>query len=90
MSMQIIVTGGAGFLGSRVIRALLAGAGKKEGLPAFDRIVSVDLAPCPVDDARVSSVTGDIADPGFVRGLVTAETAGIYHLAAVLSGQSEQ
>ena len=88
--MQIIVTGGAGFLGSRVIRALLAGAGKKEGLPAFDRIVSVDLAPCPVDDARVSSVTGDIADPGFVRGLVTAETAGIYHLAAVLSGQSEQ
>ncbi|SUE42603.1 D-erythronate dehydrogenase [Roseomonas gilardii] len=88
--MQIIVTGGAGFLGSRVIRALLAGAGKKEGLPAFDRIVSVDLAPCPVDDARVSSVTGDIADPGFVRGLVTAETVGIYHLAAVLSGQSEQ
>ena len=88
--MQIIVTGGAGFLGSRVIRALLAGAGKKEGLPGFDRIVSVDLAPCPVDDARVSSVTGDIADPGFVRGLVTADTVGIYHLAAVLSGQSEQ
>ena len=73
--MKIIVTGGAGFLGSRVISALLAaradttdgggdgsrasdgghdGGGAPDGGGiAFDEIVSLDLAPCPVQDARV-------------------------------------
>lgn len=86
--MKIIVTGGAGFLGTRVIRSLLANDGK-EGLPEFTSIVSVDLADCPVRDPRVSSVSGDIADPAFVAGVVTGDTVGIYHLAAVLSGGSE-
>lgn len=87
--MKIIVTGGAGFLGSRVIRALLANGGGKDGIPQFTNIVSVDLIPCPVTDDRVTSVSGDIADPAFVNALVTDDTVGIYHLAAVLSGGSE-
>jgi len=91
--VRITVTGGAGFLGSRVIRALLAHGGGQGGghggLPAFDGILSVDLAPCPVDDPRVASLVGDIADPALAARAVGADTAGIYHLAAVLSGGSE-
>lgn len=87
--MKIVVTGGAGFLGSRLIRTLLVKGGATPGLPAFTGIVSVDLAPCPVEDPRVTSVTGDIADPAFVRGIVGADTAAVYHLAAVVSGQAE-
>lgn len=88
--MRIVITGGAGFLGSRLTRALLAAQGAGSGLPAFDGILSVDLAPSPVEDPRVASVVGDIADPAFAQGVIGAETAGVYHLAAVLSGGSEE
>lgn len=85
---RIIVTGGAGFLGSRLIGTLLEQQGKKD-MPAFEQIVSVDLAQCPVKDDRVVSMTGDIADPDFASKAVTKETVAVYHMAAVLSGQSE-
>lgn len=88
--MKIIVTGGGGFLGSRVIQLLLdrkdAGASPVD----FDSIVSLDLAPCPVADDRVSSVTGSIDDAALLNELVTDDTVGIFHLAAVLSGGSEE
>lgn len=88
--MKIIVTGGAGFLGSRVISRLLAAqdAGR---LPAdISRIVSIDLAESPVQDDRVESVVGDIADPQLLQRVIDKETYAVYHMAAVLSGGSEE
>lgn len=87
--MKIIVTGGAGFLGSRVIRSLLAAKDAGTASVAFDEIVSLDLVACPVEDPRVRSTVGDLADPELLNQVVGTDTVGVFHLAAVLSGGSE-
>lgn len=86
--MKIIVTGGAGFLGSRVIRRLLDRKDQGTAQVAFDEIVSLDLAETPVDDPRVRSVVGDIGDTDLLRETVADDTVGVFHLAAILSGGS--
>jgi len=80
------MTGAGGFLGSRLIRALLAGP---SGIRPVDRVVAADMAPCPVEDSRVVGRVGTITDPAFVREIVETDLDVVYHLAAVLSGQSE-
>lgn len=85
---RIVVTGGAGFLGSGVIRELLKRKDEGTAPMEFDQIVSVDLGSCPVSDDRVSSVVGDLSDTQLLESAVNAETVAIFHLAAVLSGGS--
>ncbi|MCP3425402.1 SDR family oxidoreductase [Rothia sp. AR01] len=88
--MKIIVTGGAGFLGSRVVELLLQRLDAGDPPVPFEEIVSLDLAECPVADRRVRSVVGDVASPELLEEEVTDDVVGIYHLAAVLSGGSEE
>ena len=84
--MKILVTGAAGFLGRRLITELLAG---RTGMPNVSHVIAADLAPCPISDSRIEPRVGDITDAGFIDAIVDEDVRVIWHLAAVLSGQSE-
>src|SRR6516165_2607039 len=93
--VNVVITGGAGFLGARLARELLA-AGSLDvaggGTRPLSRVTLVDQAPVPPDlaaDERVAAVRGDLgellaAGPGPLAG---AEV--IFHLAAAVSGECE-
>ena len=97
--MHIVITGGAGFLGVRLARTLLAqGTLGVAGSPAaaVERITLVDRAVPPADlmaDKRVLALMGDLnALLGFdsvQMPVVDKDTCVVFHLAAAVSGECE-
>jgi nucleoside-diphosphate-sugar epimerase len=92
--MKILITGGGGFLGQRVARELLAhgvrtGPG---GAPvAVEAITLFDIAQPPdgLKDPRVKFVQGEVSDRAAVAAALGRDTGGVFHFAAVVSGQAE-
>ena len=95
--VNVVITGGGGFLGSRLARELLA-AGSVEVAGAGPRPLSgmtlIDRVPAPPDlaaDARVTVIRGDLGellDPPRAPGPLAGADV-IFHLAAAVSGECE-
>ena len=95
---NVVITGGAGFLGSRLARELLA-AGALDvagsGPRPLSQVTLVDGAPAPPDlaaDPRVTVIRGDLRELLGPAGAGPDALAGadvIFHLAAAVSGECE-
>jgi nucleoside-diphosphate-sugar epimerase len=87
--MKIVITGGGGFIGFKLAKALLS-----RGTLAAEKIARLTLVDqaFPADlprDPRLATLAGDISDPGFAARAIAADTTSIFHLAAVVSGAAE-
>jgi len=94
--MKILITGGGGFLGQRVARELLANgvkAGVGDVAVPVSAITLFDIAEPPagvaLKDPRVTFVTGEVSDKAAVAAALGRDTGGVFHFAAVVSGQAE-
>ena len=101
--MHIVITGGAGFLGARLARTLLANGSlalRGAAPQVIQSITLVDRAAPPADlaaDSRIQSLVGDLNhlleslfDTNTVAAQsIWAQAAIIFHLAAAVSGECE-
>ena len=86
--MKLLITGGAGFIGTRLARTLLQ-RGSLDGR-AITRIVLADQAPAPADlltDARIEARIGPLL--AHCEGLQGEAFDGVFHLASAVSGECE-
>lgn len=93
--MNILITGGCGFLGARLARTLLAqGSLSLAGAPArtIESITLADRAPPPQDlsgDKRVRFAGGDLNEQIASGALPKSGTDLVFHVAAAVSGECE-
>jgi dTDP-L-rhamnose 4-epimerase len=89
MPSHYLITGGAGFLGSYVADALLAGGHRVRALDNLSPQVHGDDAQAPAYlDPEVELVRGDVRDPDKVRSALQGIDAVVHFAAAVGVGQS--
>lgn len=82
--LPILVTGGAGFIGSNLVDALLAGGAR---VRVLDDLSTGKRSNLPLDHARLEFVVGDVGNADCVGAAVRGCRA-VVHLAAVASVQA--
>jgi nucleoside-diphosphate-sugar epimerase len=92
--MNILITGGAGFLGTKLCAALLKRGALTDAQGREREIARIrlfDVAPASrITHPTVQAIAGDIADAGDVQRALGDDTDSVFHLAAVVSGEAEQ
>ena len=79
--MQTLVTGGAGFIGSHIVRRLL---NQGHRVRVLDNLSEGTLANLEAVSSDIEFIEGDVRDEASVRRAVEG-VEGIYHLAAEVS-----
>ena len=91
--MKVVITGGGGFIGFKLAKALLARgtlAGADGAPQKITHLTLVDqVFPDLPKDARLATLSGDISDPEFAARAIPSDTGSVFHLAAVVSGAAE-
>ncbi|PTR22264.1 NAD-dependent epimerase/dehydratase family protein [Pseudomonas sp. GV085] len=80
----VLITGGAGFIGSHLTDALLA---KGHAVRILDDLSTGKRSNLPLDNPRVELIVGDVADAALVAQAM-AGCSAVAHLAAVASVQA--
>jgi nucleoside-diphosphate-sugar epimerase len=92
--MKVVITGGGGFLGKKLARRILQQGtlAGPDGSPAkVNELLLFDVAKASgpgLDDPRVKTVAGDIANPATVQSIVQGAST-VFHFAAVVSAGAE-
>ena len=76
---KILVTGGAGFIGSNLVKELV---GEKAKVVVYDNFCSGDLSNLREVEKRITIIEGDILDPGFKDILEENQIECVFNLAA--------
>ena len=100
--LNIVITGGAGFLGQRLARELVGRgtlAGPDGAARRIGRITLLDVvAPAaptaptherPTNAPRVVTEAGDISERAVLERALGPDTHAVFHLAAIVSGMAE-
>ena len=90
--MKVLITGGCGFLGQMIAKAILArgelrgpdgNVAEVDSIQLFDQLAPV--TPFDWADSRVTTAAGDISDKETVSALVDRDDISVFHLASVVS-----
>ncbi|NBI42434.1 NAD-dependent epimerase/dehydratase family protein [[Haemophilus] felis] len=84
--MKIVITGGQGFLGQRLAKALLSSDIKLSELVLIDVIKPI----APNNDPRVRCIEMDLRKAEGIDQVIDEKTDAIFHLAAIVSSHAEQ